>query len=228
MKCAACKGRGIHPGYSSKICEVCKGIGELSDERINNSECRPCKGTGIHPGYSTKICEVCGGWGLTKNNQNESYLQSNGLSVFFVESGKPRTAHLDIRELLKNLNGTVRICDPYYGTASLYRLDLLKQCKEILFLTSKPDSKEKEFISKAISEFKKEHGSFLFKKTNSKTLHDRFILSDSEIILLGHGLKDIGNKESFVVRLPKSLAGDIIDQVKISFDEKWKVANELE
>ena len=227
MKCAPCQGTGIHPGYASKICEVCNGMGEVSDERINNAECRPCKGTGIHPGYVSKICDVCRGWGRISKNIKQSNTPSNGLSVFFIESGKPRTAHLDIGELLRSLNGIVRICDPYYGTASLYRLDLMKHCEKILFLTSNPERNEKEFISKAIYEFKKENNNFLFKTTNSKTLHDRYILSEAEIILLGHGLKDIGNKESFVVKLPKSLANDIMDQVKSSFDEKWKDAKEI-
>lgn len=58
-------------------------------------------------------------------------------------------------------------------------------------------------------------------------LHDRYVLSDAKILIIGHGLKDIGTKESFVIVLPQTLAGDLLDDVQESFDEKWAKATPL-
>ena len=45
-------------------------------------------------------------------------------------------------------------------------------------------------------------------------LHDRFVLSEAKILLVGHGLKDIGAKESFVIVLPRTFAPDLLDNVR--------------
>jgi hypothetical protein len=55
-------------------------------------------------------------------------------------------------------------------------------------------------------------------------LHDRFVLSDDKIIILGHGLKNICNKESFIICLDKELAGDVLTSVRASFEAKWQNA----
>ena len=59
---------------------------------------------------------------------------------------------------------------------------------------------------------------------SGRDIHDRFVLSDDELILLGHGLKDIGSKDSFIIRIGRDLAGDLIDTVHDSFETKWQQA----
>ena len=142
-----------------------------------------------------------------------------------IEAGKPRTAHFHLQKVFAELTGSVQVCDPYYGTGSLLRLDLLANCKEVRFLTRTPDSGEKAILPRAIAEFKKENPHMHFRCSELGDFHDRFVLSDTEIILLGHGLKDLGNKESFVVRLPDSLAHDVIATARFSFELKWNSAN---
>jgi hypothetical protein len=41
------------------------------------------------------------------------------------------------------------------------------------------------------------------------------------ILIIGHGLKDIGGKESFVIVLPRTMAGDLLSDMQRSFDQKW-------
>jgi hypothetical protein len=128
---------------------------------------------------------------------------------------------LELAKLFQSLTGEVRICDPYYGTGSLLRLDELKAAKSVLFLTQKPDSKDKPHLPRAIKEFITERPNFEFRQHNGSDLHDRYIVTEDELILLGHGIKDIGGKESFVVRLGREIAGDVIDSTRSSFDQKW-------
>ena len=226
MKCPPCGGSGRHHYYVNEICKICKGIGSLPDDRLNNPVCAPCDGTGRHHYYVNAYCKDCGGWGRLPKPVKQTTPRT-GVIVTMVEAGRPRTAHVQLQRLLHDVKGTVRVCDPYYGTGSLYRLDLLSQCNEVRFLTRTPDSSERTILLRAISEFMKEHPNVLFRRSPSADFHDRFILSDNEIIVLGHGLKDLGNKDSFVIRLPLDLAHDVIDATRNNFDDRWQNAMDL-
>lgn len=59
------------------------------------------------------------------------------------------------------------------------------------------------------------------KHSNKKDLHDRYILHDDGIFLLDHGIKDIGNSESFVVVLPIDIVRDIHKRISQQFDNRW-------
>jgi hypothetical protein len=47
------------------------------------------------------------------------------------------------------------------------------------------------------------------------------------MLLLGHGLKDIGGKESSVVRLNKTLVPDLTASLGNSFDSLWAVSTPI-
>jgi hypothetical protein len=82
-------------------------------------------------------------------------------------------------------------------------------------------------LLRALQEWKQQHGATEFRESGGTDLHDRYILSDAELILMGHGLKDVGNKDSFVVRIPSSLAPDVVGSVRSSFDQKWANGNSI-
>jgi hypothetical protein len=149
------------------------------------------------------------------------------LTVLCVEAGRPHTAHGSLAELLKNISGSVRICDPYYGTRTLSRLAELGGCDEVRFLTQTPDGKEKAFIDALVADFCKEHPQVAFRKASTPGIHDRYILSPDSLMILGHGLKDIGGKQSFVINMPVVLVRDIAGQLTTAFDRMWAPATPL-
>lgn len=227
MKCPVCDGNGRHHYYMNLVCEMCKGHGTIPDARSANPKCPPCGGTGRHHYYKNNLCELCKGWGRLQEPAKHGVTINNGILVSMVEAGKPRTAHVEMDKVFESLTGVIRVCDPYYGTGSLLRLDLLTKYSDVRFLTKTPDSGEKAILPRAIAEFKKEHPQVQFRYINSSDMHDRYLVTDTEIILLGHGLKDLGNKESFIVRLPSVLAQDVITSAIRAFDEKWYLASSL-
>lgn len=165
---------------------------------------------------------------MTKGKREvEPYLGGELMFAVRIEGGKPRTARLRLGEMLSSLKGTILICDPYFGVRTLDTLDHLPQPCPIRFLTAQTSDPLRK-IQGALKDFNKERPNCEFRKApNPKEIHDRYILTSGELTLLGHGLKDIGGKESFVIRLGKQLAPDLLKEVRYKFQERWKVAGNL-
>jgi hypothetical protein len=139
----------------------------------------------------------------------------------YFEAGTPRTAHRALGQVFEKLSGEILICDPYYGMGSLLRLDLLTHCAGIKFLTRQQGGGEPLTVQRAFEEWKRQYPIVDFRRYAGNDLHDRFVLADDQLILIGHGLKDLGNKDSFIICVDRDLAADLLTSVRTSFDSKW-------
>ena len=81
---------------------------------------------------------------------------------------------------------------------SLLRLDEIKNATTIKVLTQNPDKKEKDFLPRAVKDFMAERPQFEFREHVGRDVHDRYIVSADELILLGHGTE--GYRGQRVVR----------------------------
>ena len=215
MRCPACRATGTFAGSK---CEVCNGRAILPDTRVGQPGCARCRGTGRFAGF---VCDVCGGWGRLPPEERE------GAKIWYVTAGSTYQAHGAVADIFRSLSGEARVCDSYYGTGSLARLAELSGCSSVLFLTKTPDAKEKTFLSKRIQEFAESYPNIEFRENSGRDLHDRFVLTDSEFIILGQGLKDIGAKDSFIVRIQRDIALDTIESIRQNFDSRWRAAKPL-
>lgn len=165
---------------------------------------------------------------MTKGKREvDEILGGEMMAVVRIEGGQPRTARLRLGEMLSKLKGTVRICDPYYGVRTLDTLDHLPKTCRIKFLSAKTNDSTRK-IHGALKDFIKERPTCEFRRTATpQEIHDRYILTADRLFLLGHGLKDIGGKESFVIRLGKELAPDLLQEVRDKFEERWKIASKI-
>ncbi len=151
----------------------------------------------------------------------EHLIREGSLSVVRVEGGRPHTARQHLGELLAALTGLVRITDPYFGSRTLETLDHISRKAQIRFLTSKTNESLLK-VQGAFREFAKERKNVEFRLLPPPhDLHDRYLLADNALLIIGHGLKDIGGKESFVIRLDRNVASDLLDELTQSFDNKW-------
>ncbi len=159
--------------------------------------------------------------------QVDPIIKSGALSVFYVQGGTPRTARKMLSELLLQLNGVIRISDPYYGIRSLDTLEMIPSSCTVKFLTAvSPESPIK--LSGAISDFEREHPTTELRKyPDTKTLHDRYIISQDMLLILGQGIKDIGNKETFVICISSDFAEDLIRTLTKTFDDRWNLSSKL-
>ncbi len=164
---------------------------------------------------------------LAGQRQAQPLLSGGNLQVLRFDGTAPRSARQRITELLGALSGTVRICDPYYGLRTLDVLEALTPSSSVRFLTART-SEAGAKLSHALKDFKKERPRVEFRlSVAAHDLHDRYVVTADSLLLVGHGLKDVGSKESFVVALNAALAGDLIRMVKASFDTRWTAATPL-
>ena len=160
-------------------------------------------------------------------NEVDALIHPGPLEVVYIEAGKPRKARSFLGELLGGLTGTVRISDPWYGVRSLEALALIPPTCLVEFLTARTNESQTK-LAGPIADFKVEHPKFQLRKLpNPNQLHDRYVLSDDKLLILGHGIKDIGNKESFVITVDKSLAPDLHASIGQTFDIRWNLAQSL-
>jgi hypothetical protein len=157
----------------------------------------------------------------------EGLLGGELMSVVRIESGFPRTARVTLGEMLAGLAGLVRICDPYYGVRTLDSLDHVPKACAVRFLTAKTNESGAK-VQRAIADFVKERPSTEFRiAANPRDLHDRYVVTSDTLLILGHGLKDIGGKESFIIRLGRDLSADLIDEITKAFDVRWIASSVL-
>ncbi len=152
----------------------------------------------------------------------EEISSNNKLSLLYIEANTPRTARKKLDDLLKSFKGVVRVCDPYYGIRTFDTLELFPKSCSVLFLTGITTDNQSK-LNNVIKDYKKERPKTEIRiVANVKDLHDRYILSDDSFMIIGHGIKDIGNKDSFIIKIDKSLTPDLLLQVKNNFDNRWK------
>jgi pyruvate/2-oxoglutarate dehydrogenase complex dihydrolipoamide acyltransferase (E2) component len=91
----------------------------------------------------------------------------------------------------------------------------------VQFLTARTSEGVRR-LQRAISDFKKEHPNGEFRVyPKPEELHDRYIIGEDYVLILGHGIKDIGSKESFIIRLDSQIAADLVVTLTSSFDHRW-------
>ena len=98
---------------------------------------------------------------------------------------------------------------------------------EVKFLTRLENlrEKDKKRFLREVKDFKSEKPNIEFRDYPYPHIHDRFVISSNNIVLLGHSIKDLGSKESFAVVLNKETNRDFFEALVRIFNEKWKKAN---
>ena len=204
------------------------------------STCLEIAGVSLDPKSITKSFSRAGNK-ISRNTENDSrvykimtkgkqevadfFLKKNLLKIFLVNNSKPYSTYLEIGDFLSNLVGDIRICDPYIGERTFAIISSIRKTNSIRFLTVNVNQ-NKNKVKSIHKDFLKEFPNFQLRVfPNASEIHDRYILSNEKLIIVGHGLKDIGNKESFIFVLEKTNCQDIYNLLSDNFENRWKKAN---
>jgi len=153
----------------------------------------------------------------------------NNVEIIFVEGQKHRTAYKQFGELIQKTRGKIMLVDKFYSRESLDTLEQFGKTRKVEFLTAEMSRNEnKNKFNKDLKRFKKEFKNIkirLFSK--GYELHDRYIITSDALILLGRGIQELGEKESFVVALKDKVGKDIKDTLKTKFIERWNKSQNI-
>lgn len=159
-----------------------------------------------------------------------SFKSNDTSEVFYFEPEQRYSSkRLLTKGILESLTGELKIADPYIGERTL---DVIKDAKArpIKFLTRldnlNNENAKRRFL-RELNDFKTETVDIEFRDYPNTDLHDRYIISPNNIVLLGHSIKDLGSKESFAVVLTKTSYKNIYESLIEGFDRRWKQSNPL-
>lgn len=155
---------------------------------------------------------------------------NKGVEVYYVEGDKPRTSHQTLKDVISKTKGMIKILDPYYGLKTLDMLEKIDHGTDIKFLTAQLSKNEsaKKFSSELVN-FEKEHQNILLSRyPRANELHDRYIVTDDTLIILGHGIKDLGGRESFVLVFKGDSGKDLRAALNQKFADRWQNSSKLQ
>lgn len=156
----------------------------------------------------------------------ENILFINHSELIYIDAGKPYNARRKLEDILRLLSGEVIICDPYCGVNSLAALALIPRTSSIKLLTSTIENQA--IFTTELTGFRVQYANVEVRRfTQPRTLHDRYILDSQNLFIIGHGIKDIGNRESFIIQFHSNVAQDIMDDLKVQFDTRWLAATPI-
>ena len=200
-------------------------IAKILTEKIEICTTPQAIATALKTAERGMIHKTKDGFKLMEKGRRELFVVSmDKPTVIIIEPGKPYTSKSILFEsVLSKLRGKIKICDPYCGPRTLDILSKLDKKESILILAQNIEDKPHGNFQRVLSDFKTERVNIDIKLYDKSELHDRYIISEDEMWLMGHGLKDLGKKESFVVKLGK----DIRDSMEAVFNRRWKDAKPL-
>jgi hypothetical protein len=161
----------------------------------------------------------------------ESLNRDAPLEVIYVEPKTPRTAKKNLEGLISSIKKSdLLINDPYYGIGALDIIEtFLKYHKSVRFMTVKVGGGEKpDTVAQRIKDMKTEFGgSFDIRRGDPSELHDRYIIASDTFFLVGQGIKDLGNKESFLLAIDDRVGREIRLSLTSNFESRWKRATPI-
>ena len=156
---------------------------------------------------------------------------SVGEVLFFTGENAWSDANEQFPKMIAKLKGSLCAVDPYYGHGTFYLLRKFGKDRKIRFLSREMGAKEQKDLNlfrNDLQRFKKEFKNVELKRySGSDQLHDRYIVADNALIIIGHGIKDIATKESFVVFLAEQMVRGFLPTLKQAFERRWKRSTDI-
>lgn len=156
-----------------------------------------------------------GRWQFKLMRDGEDHLTKAGASIVVIDPSQAVQAVRSLHDFLSSLSGVVRVCDPYLDAATIEHLDACPANVVIRFLTK--NIKDSGTLRRLLAACQTQGRSLEIRVAGSAALHDRYIIDDKLMLILGTSLNGFGKKQCFVVKAGE----DVRDIVMIAFDQIW-------
>ena len=234
MLCLPCLGSGEFP--AGRTCPKCAGRGTLPDRRTDRPMCPYCIGTGRDPFQKGQLCTVCEGWARMPEEKAPPLPSRapDGPGATGAE-GEPATPSYDVRpgrsgsrarsleDLMRDMAGDVDVCEPCLAADALDRLQLLRHCDMIRVLAHEVD----ETVGSRIRPFTHEFPHFLFRRYLGRAIRDRYLLTAGEVLFLSPRSETGDEDPESLIRVPATMASEMIEDVRVGYNRMWRAADRL-
>lgn len=136
-------------------------------------------------------------------------------------------ARLIVKEIINNANDTCYLCDPYFSSMDIidFAFHVKNSGVHINILNCKEYIKKDEAkrMDKIVEEYnQKALGRIIVRTLRGKgILHDRFIITDTNVWFLGSSFNEFGSRATCIAKVPKSADVTIVKEI-----EKWFLSEE--
>jgi hypothetical protein len=139
-------------------------------------------------------------------------------SIVFIEPDNALSRLRQVQEMFGELRGSIRICDPYVSSATIDMLTHLEIASCIKLLTMNIRNNEQPRVRRDMKAFAAEHKIPLeIRFGPAGHLHDRYLIHDAGMMIVGTSLNSIGLKQSFVVTVGEDIRAIVLK----AFDDAW-------
>jgi hypothetical protein len=147
---------------------------------------------------------------------------AGGATVTLVDPARALQQTRDLESVLAQLKGEILICDPYLDSRTLDFVGVITGATSVRLLTEKV--REPDKVRRELGALEIQIGAKVdIRKAPRGVLHDRYVIHDGGMLILGTSLNSFGLKQSFV-----SKAGnDVREATKVYYDQKWQASTPL-
>jgi len=157
-------------------------------------------------------------WEYMLLDEGRAAIAGGDEAIIFVNPDTALQRTLKLHDLLAKLKGTVRICDPYLDNLTIEHLQACQKTAPIRVLTM--NLRDTGPLRRVVAAAKTSGYDLEIRTVTSRTLHDRYVIDDTDMVILGTSLNGFGKKQSFVIQ-----AGpDIRQTVLAEFERQWQTA----
>ena len=136
-------------------------------------------------------------WQFSIMKAGEEHLSPTGPGIVVVDPSNAVQAVSSLHSFLNSLSGIVSICDPWLDATTIEHLDACNPSSELKLLTvTVKDSGPLRRLASAFNQNRK----LSVRISSSPQLHDRYIIDDEEMMILGSSLNGFGKKQCFIVK----------------------------
>lgn len=155
-------------------------------------------------------------WQFTITNPGQEQVSSGNNPILFVDPVKAVRAVFNLHEFFAKLKGSVRICDPYLDIITAQHLEAITSATAIRLLTSSiTDTPTLRLALTALGSHSKQ---VEVRKPAKDVLHDRYVIDDSSMLILGTSLNSFGKKQCFVTKAGQDIRSAVLDNFKQLWD----------
>jgi len=134
--------------------------------------------------------------------------------IIFVNPTKAVQSVVTLHDFFAGFEGSVRVCDPYFDVITLQHLEAFSSATAIRLLTS--SITDTPTLRMALTTFASQK-QIEVRKPVGDVLHDRYIIDNNSMLIMGTSLNSFGKKQSFVIKTGQDIRAALL----ANFDQLW-------